>query len=92
MVGQHHQLKGHEFEQTLGDNEGQGNLACCSSWCCRVGHDLVTEQPQQNMEKTLFSKWCWEIQAVTCKRMKLEHFSHTVLNKLKMDQRPKFKI
>ena len=30
MVGCHHQLNGHEFEQTLGDSEGQGNLACCS--------------------------------------------------------------
>ena len=58
MVGWHHQLKGHEFEQTLGNNEGQGNLVCCSSWCCRVGHDLVTEQPQQNRGKTLFNKWC----------------------------------
>ena len=28
-----HQLKGHEFEQTPGDSEGQGSLACCSSWC-----------------------------------------------------------
>ena len=27
MVGWHHQLDGHEFEQTLGDSEGQGNLA-----------------------------------------------------------------
>ena len=27
-----HQLNGHEFEQTPGDGEGQGNLACCSSW------------------------------------------------------------
>ena len=27
-----HQLKGHEFEQTPGDSEGQGRLACCSSW------------------------------------------------------------
>ena len=26
----HHQLDGHEFEQTLRDNEGQGSLACCS--------------------------------------------------------------
>ena len=26
----HHQLNGPEFEQTLGDNEGQGSLACCS--------------------------------------------------------------
>ena len=32
MVGWHHQLSGHEFEQTLGDNEGQGSLACCSPW------------------------------------------------------------
>jgi len=32
MVGWHHRLKGHEFEQTLGDGEGQGSLACCSPW------------------------------------------------------------
>ena len=31
MVGWHHQLNGHEFEQTLGDSEGQGSLAFCSS-------------------------------------------------------------
>ena len=30
MVGWHHQLNGHEFEQTLGDSEGQGSLACYS--------------------------------------------------------------
>ena len=30
MVGWHHQLNGHEFDQTLGDSEGQGSLACCS--------------------------------------------------------------
>ena len=30
MVGWHHRLNGHEFEQTLGDSEGQGSLACCS--------------------------------------------------------------
>ena len=37
MVGWHHQLNGHEFEQTLGDSEGwdRGSLACCSSWGCR---------------------------------------------------------
>ena len=32
MVRWHHQLNGHEFEQTLGDSEGQGSLACCSPW------------------------------------------------------------
>ena len=35
MVGWHHQLNGHEFEQTLGDSEGQGSLACCSPWGCK---------------------------------------------------------
>ena len=29
---------GHEFEQTLGDGEGHGNLACCSAWTA-VGQD-----------------------------------------------------
>ena len=32
MVGWHHQLNGHEFEQTMGDCEGQGSLACCTPW------------------------------------------------------------
>ena len=32
MVGWHHRLSGREFEQTLGDDEGQRSLACCSSW------------------------------------------------------------
>ena len=35
MVGWHHQFNGHEFEQTLGDSEGQENLACCSPWDCK---------------------------------------------------------
>ena len=30
MVGWHHQLNAHEFEQTLGDSEEQGSLVCCS--------------------------------------------------------------
>ena len=34
-VGWHHRLNGHEFEQTPGDGEGQGNLACYNSWRCR---------------------------------------------------------
>ena len=35
MVRQHHRLNGHEFEQTLGDSEGQGSLVGCSPW----GHE-----------------------------------------------------
>ena len=32
IVRWHHSLSGHEFEQTPGDCEGQGSLACCSPW------------------------------------------------------------
>ena len=35
MVGWYHELNGHEFEQALGDGEGQQSLACCSLWGCR---------------------------------------------------------
>ena len=41
MVGWHHWFN--EFEQALGDGEGQGNLACCSPWGCRVRHNWATE-------------------------------------------------
>ena len=42
MRGLHHGLK--EREQTPGDSEGQGSLACGSSWGHSFGHDLATEQ------------------------------------------------
>ena len=41
MVGWHHQLDGHEFEQVLGVGDGQGSPACCSPWGCK---ELYTTQ------------------------------------------------
>ena len=35
MIGWHHRLSGHEFEQTLGVGDGQGGLVCCSPWGCK---------------------------------------------------------
>ena len=35
MVGWHHRLHGLEFEQALGDGEGQGSLVYCSPWDCK---------------------------------------------------------
>ena len=32
LVGWHHQIYGHEFEETLGVGDGQQGLACCSPW------------------------------------------------------------
>ena len=44
MVGWHHQLDGHEFEQALGVGDGQGSLACCSPW----GHKELDTIEQLN--------------------------------------------
>ena len=35
LVGWHHRLDGHEFEQALGVGDGQGSLMCCSPWGCK---------------------------------------------------------
>ena len=43
MVGWHHQLKGHEFEQVLGVGDGQGSLACYNPGSHRVRYDWATE-------------------------------------------------
>ena len=43
MAGWHRRLDGHEFEWTLGVDDGQGGLPCYNSWGCRVKHDWVTE-------------------------------------------------
>ena len=46
-VGWHHRLNGQEFEQTSGDGEGQGNLACCSPWAYK----------ESDMSEWLNNKW-----------------------------------
>ena len=46
MVGWHHWLDGHEFEQTPGDAEGQRSLACCRSWGRKESY--TTEQVNNN--------------------------------------------
>ena len=46
IVGWHHRLSGHELEQTLGNGEGQGRLACSSPWGCKESD--MTEQLNKN--------------------------------------------
>ena len=54
VVVWHHWLNGHEFEQTLGDSEGQGSLVCCSPW----GHKELdmTERLNYNNKVSALSK------------------------------------
>ena len=47
MVGWYHRLNEHEFEQTLGDGEGQGSLACYSPWG-RKELDMTVQSQQEN--------------------------------------------
>ena len=48
MIGWHHRLHGHEFEQRLGDGKGQGRLVCCSPW----GHKELDTTERLNNIKT----------------------------------------
>ena len=50
MVGWHHQINGHEFDQTPGDSEGQGSLVCCSPW----GHEELDATQQLNNNNLLY--------------------------------------
>ena len=54
MVGWYHWLKGHEFEQTPRNGEGQGSLAYCSPW----GHkESKATQPLNNSNNGTFQMW-----------------------------------
>ena len=50
MVRQHHRLKGREFEQTLGDSEGEGNQAWCPPWGTK---ELDMTKQLNNRKKTV---------------------------------------
>ena len=58
MVGWHHQLNGHEFEQALGDGEVQESLVCCSSWG-RKGSDTAEQLNNNNYLFYDFLKICY---------------------------------
>ena len=56
MVGWHHRLNGHEFERTPGDSEGQGSLACCSSWGCKELDMTEQQKKSESVAKELLFK------------------------------------
>ena len=83
MVGWHHQLSGHEFEQTLGDSKGQGSLAYCSSWGGKESN--TTEQLNNCMSpNSICSIWLFlncilynNLVNISCK-VTVEHFLSSV--------------
>ena len=56
MVWWHHRLNGHEFEQNLGNTEGQGSPVCCNSW---AHEDWDTTQSWITMKTTASILWRW---------------------------------
>ena len=52
-VGWHHQLNARQFEQTLGDGEGQGSLEYCSAWGCKQ-LDTTEQLNNSKMETITF--------------------------------------
>ena len=58
MVGWHHRLNGHEFEQTLEHNEGQGSLACCSPWGHKVS-DVTEPVNNKNLSLSFAAAFEW---------------------------------
>ena len=64
MLGWHHRLNGHEFEQILGDSEGQGSLACCSPW----GHkETDLNERLNNDNKCKLEQYLWNFNQDTAK-------------------------
>ena len=62
MVAWHHQLNGHDFEQTPGDGDGKGSLTCCSPWGCK---ELDTTERLNNSQvdrvrTELTALWNWK--------------------------------
>ena len=62
MVGWHHQLNGHDFEQTPGDGDGKGSLTCCSPWGCKE-LDMTERLNNSQVDRVrteLTALWSWK--------------------------------
>ena len=77
MVGWYHQLNGHEFEQALGDGEGQGSRACCSPWghresdmTERLNHNELSMFCPPNLPLTQTPNWFF----LLCILSQLRHY------------------
>ena len=76
MVGWHHWIDGHEFEQVPGAGDGQGGLACCSPWGCRVRYEWATELTEK-LKNISFADWlAWqpETQETKCYSSRIFQF------------------
>ena len=85
MVGWHHQLNGHEFEQAPGVGDGQGGLACCSPWGRKESdttelnrRPIVLKFSKVNAKQTNKHKTKTKLSPQDSNRIKDETFSQSV--------------
>ena len=79
MIGWHHQLNGHEFEQAPGVGDGQGGLACCSPW----GHKELdmTERLTNNNSLPILASYTYNLFLYSL-TMKVSHESENSCKKI----------
>ena len=85
MVGWHHWLDGHEFEQAPGVGDGQGSLACCSPWGCKESdtteqlnwltdhhcpHGMICSLKEPHSAKSKETKELWDLTSIVVCRLK----------------------
>ena len=93
MVGWHHWLNGHEFEQALGVGDGPRGLVCR-----RVGHDWVTElilwqiSKEHTVWKRQSSKWCWKSVPSCAKEWNWTTILHHIQNLNGLNVWPEIKL
>ena len=93
MVGWHHWFNGHEFQQTPGDSKGQGILECCSSWGSQIaGHDVATEQHQENTKDVDFCHFfsTLEVLARAIRQEKVTRFKAVLPHHRPINQEKKY--
>ena len=78
MVGWHHQLNGHEFEQAPGVEDRQGSLVCCSPW----GHKESNTTEQVNwlvrgLKARLWKAWSKGLEMISLEKRSLNGIKHT---------------
>ena len=66
LIGWHHQLNGHEFEQTLGDSEGERSLACYASWGCKESDVTELLNNDNNTERVALAQVQLDSEASVC--------------------------